>query len=98
MVEYLLRDREVLGSITLGAKSHQISKVELTATLCDTPHIKSLSKGNNASAYATVGLRLTILQIQLNSVPILDPGRNVIEKEMGSSSMLVDNGQTIKNY
>ena len=36
----------------------------LTASLCDTPHIMSLSYVNNASAFA-VGLRLTMLQIYL---------------------------------
>ena len=34
----------------------------LTTTLCDAPHIKGLSNGNNVSAYA-VGLFLTTLQI-----------------------------------
>ena len=35
-----------------------------TATLCDTPHTKSLSKGNIASA-----LRLTMLQIFIGTWP-----------------------------
>ena len=47
MVEYPLRDREVSGSNPPGAESHpKTLKMELTATLCDAPHIKSLSKRN----------------------------------------------------
>ena len=30
-----------------------------------------------------------------SSVPILDRGRNTIEKKVGSSTMLLDNGQII---
>ena len=63
MVYYPLRDRELFGSNPLGALSH---KRILTANLCDAPHIKSLSKGNNASAYIKAkGLRLTMLQLHL---------------------------------
>ena len=39
-------------------------KMVKTAALRDAQHMKSLSKGNNASAYA-VWLRLTMLQIHL---------------------------------
>jgi hypothetical protein len=38
-------------------------KMVLTASLCDAPNIKSLSKVNNVSTYAVVGLPLTILKI-----------------------------------
>ena len=63
MVHYLLRDWEVFGSNPLGALSH---KRVLTANLCDAPHIDSLIKGNNASAYIEAkGLRLTMLQFHL---------------------------------
>ena len=48
VIEYPLRDREVLGSNLPKTESHQTLKMALTASLCDAPHIKSLSKENNA--------------------------------------------------
>ena len=54
--KYLLRIREVLGSNTPRAEL-----LLLCNSVDDAP--QSLSKGNDASAYAAVVLRLTMLQI-----------------------------------
>ena len=76
-LEYLLRDREVLGSNPLVQATPKTLIMVPTANLCDAPHIKSLSKGKTRVPDYVAD----------SSVPILDRGRNAIEKEIGSSIM-----------
>ena len=62
----LLRVLEVLGfnPPVQGQVIQKTVQMVITATLCNSQHLKSLSKGNNASAYVK-GLRMTMLQIHL---------------------------------
>ena len=63
------------------------------ATLFDAPHIISLNKENNC-----IHRRVASDYGADSSVPIFDCGRNAIEKEVGSSIMIVDHVSKQSNY
>ena len=83
MVEYLLRDRVVLGSnpSTQGRVTQRTLKMVLIATLCDATHIKS---------WSGVARRVAPDYASYSSGPILERDRNAIENRIGSFNKFVD--------
>ena len=61
-------------------------KMVFIATLCGAPHLKILSKVNNAR----IPFRVALYYAADLSVPILDHGQYIIEKEIGFSTMYVN--------
>ena len=82
MVEYPLRYLEVMGSIHPGPSHTKDFKMVLTATLCNTPHIKGSSKG--------IRRRVAPDYAADSPVLLLSRGRNAIENEIESSTNFVD--------
>ena len=69
-----------------GRDTSKTLKMVLTVTLCNAPHLKSLSKGINASAYCICCRVVPDYAADSSALILL----NVIEKEIGPSTILVD--------